>query len=491
MKAVLTLGLSGHHRRTVSAIVAGLVSVICLLASPYARSEPPRALIVGSEIGFTPYAAVDSNGHAVGFSVELFSAVARVMDIPIQYRVSDWDDAWNGLLKGELDALPVVARFKEREGLVEYTSTHTIAYDCFFVRKGAPHLASIDAARGRRIIVMRSDAAQHALAGRGFKSELVLTDTIPDALRMLAAGQNDGVLAPMVTGNNILREHDLSNLEAGPPLKEYQREFAFAVQKGNTALRDKLEQGLIIVKASGEYQRIYNHWLGIYEPAPFPVKYLAWGGGGVSVVLLLFGLWNLTLRRSRDRLRKSEAALQKSNAMLHSVIENVSARVFWKDRESRYLGCNTLFAHDSGHSGPDELIGKTDFDMGWKDRAELYISDDKAVMESGIPRLEYEEVQTMPIGSTIRVCTSKVPLLDANGQISGILGFYQDISERKRTESELSEQLEELQRWYVITSGREQRILELKHEVNELLGSSRQPPRYASAESQNQEEDKL
>ncbi|MDO8312811.1 MAG: PAS domain S-box protein, partial [Sideroxyarcus sp.] len=64
-----------------------------------------------------------------------------------------------------------------------------------------------------------------------------------------------------------------------------------------------------------------------------------------------------------------------------------------------------------------------------------------------------------------------------------ILAVVRDITERKLAEAKLIEQLDELRRWHDVTSGREGRILELKHEVNELLGKSGLPPRYPSAES--------
>jgi len=132
--------------------------------------------------------------------------------------------------------------------------------------------------------------------------------------------------------------------------------------------------------------------------------------------------------------KRAEDALQKSKDLLRSIVENAPARIFWKGRDSRYLGCNTRFAKDAGHSRPDELTGKTDFEMGWKDQAELYRADDKAVMESGNPKLDYEEPSTTPDGNTIWLRTSKVPLRDESNQVIGILGIYEDITGHKRAE---------------------------------------------------------
>ncbi len=136
--------------------------------------------------------------------------------------------------------------------------------------------------------------------------------------------------------------------------------------------------------------------------------------------------------------KQGEELFRKTKDLLQTVIEHVPIRVFWKDRDLRYLGCNTQFAKDAGHSSPDELSGKTDFDMGWKDQADSYRADDQAVMESGNPKLDYEELSTTPDGNTIWLRTSKVPLHDdEHNQSIGILGIYEDITERKLTEISL------------------------------------------------------
>ncbi len=74
------------------------------------------------------------------------------------------------------------------------------------------------------------------------------------------------------------------------------------------------------------------------------------------------------------------------------------------------------------------------------------------------------------------------PLLDEDGDLIGAVHIARDITERKQAEEKLAEQLVELRRWYTATLGRERRVLELKHEVNELLRRLGEPIRYPSAE---------
>lgn len=77
--------------------------------------------------------------------------------------------------------------------------------------------------------------------------------------------------------------------------------------------------------------------------------------------------------------------------LLQEIIDLLPVRIFWKDINLNYLGCNKAFAQDAGKSEPAELIGKDDFQMGWKDQAELYRADDMKVVESGVSKLNYEE----------------------------------------------------------------------------------------------------
>jgi two-component system cell cycle sensor histidine kinase/response regulator CckA len=132
--------------------------------------------------------------------------------------------------------------------------------------------------------------------------------------------------------------------------------------------------------------------------------------------------------------KAAEEALRNSRAMMALVLDSIPVRVFWKDRESRYVGCNLQFAKDAGFPSTEAIIGKNDFDMGWRPQAELYRADDQRVMASGESKWAYEEPQTGPDGTEMWLSTSKLPLRDSKGNIVGVLGVYEDITERKRAE---------------------------------------------------------
>ena len=130
----------------------------------------------------------------------------------------------------------------------------------------------------------------------------------------------------------------------------------------------------------------------------------------------------------------AELALAESHSLLMTVINAIPMRVFWKDRQLNYLGCNTTFAHDAGKQLPADVIGHDDFQMNWAAQAELYRADDSQVMDSGVGKVLYDEPQTTPQGQIMWLRTSKIPLKDQSGQIFGVLGVYEDISQRKQAE---------------------------------------------------------
>jgi PAS domain S-box-containing protein len=149
---------------------------------------------------------------------------------------------------------------------------------------------------------------------------------------------------------------------------------------------------------------------------------------------------NKKLKDENIQRREGEEKLENVNRMLNTVINTIPVRIFWKDTKLDYLGSNQLFANDAGFNSPEGLVGKSDFAMPWKSSdAEGYRADDLEVIHSGHEKLDIDEQQLAADGNVLWVHTHKVPLTDNQGRVIGVLGTYEDITERKQMELRLIE----------------------------------------------------
>ncbi len=133
-----------------------------------------------------------------------------------------------------------------------------------------------------------------------------------------------------------------------------------------------------------------------------------------------------------SQLKQAMRQAEQSEALLKTVIDLLPQRVFWKDRDGRFLGANRNFKSDAGI---EDIIGKTDQEVPWAG-AQPDGSQNQHIMEHRQPVLNF--VQQLSHGDhTEWRTTSKVPLIDARGDVWGVLGTYQDITSFKVAEAEL------------------------------------------------------
>ena len=134
----------------------------------------------------------------------------------------------------------------------------------------------------------------------------------------------------------------------------------------------------------------------------------------------------------------AEARLRSSQEMLQTVMNTIPQYVFWKDLDSVYLGCNENFAMVSGVGIPDNIVGKTDFDLAWRDvEAELFRALDQEVIRTDQPQLNIISPQLQADGQDSWVEVNIVPLHDEDGKVIGVLGTYHDITEKRIAEDKL------------------------------------------------------
>ncbi len=129
------------------------------------------------------------------------------------------------------------------------------------------------------------------------------------------------------------------------------------------------------------------------------------------------------------------------NQILKLVLDNIPIRVFWKDKNLNYLGCNKAFAKDIGLNSTDEIQNKNDYEYRWTDnQADYFAKWDKEVIEKDKPVRKTIKKLFTEDHKELYLDTLKVPLHDINGNVTGVIGIYEDLTTRKKIENELARQ---------------------------------------------------
>ena len=171
---------------------------------------------------------------------------------------------------------------------------------------------------------------------------------------------------------------------------------------------------------------------------------------------------------------------------LKNIINNVPNFLVWKDVNSVFLGCNKQFADSLGLESPQDIVGKTDYDFPWTDeQREAYLADEREIIRTGKPKLDYEEKQTLPDGSVRINLVSKVPMYDEGNKISGVLMIFTDITDRKHLEENLKKAKEKSERAYKAKS---EFIRNITHDIRTPLSGIQQTARMISEGKVSEEE---
>lgn len=153
----------------------------------------------------------------------------------------------------------------------------------------------------------------------------------------------------------------------------------------------------------------------------------------------------ITLTHNNRRIKTMLDQLSDDQERMQTIIDNIPRAVFWKGKDLRFQGCNKIFAQVAGLKSYHDLVGRTDYDMPWREHGDAYRADDQVVMNSRKARVDVEEKNVNNEGKVSWVLTTKVPIMNKHGEIVAVLGMFEDITERKLKEADIKSKLEELE----------------------------------------------
>ncbi len=264
------------------------------------RNLESEVVLVGGDRFYPPYEFIDKEGNPAGFNVDLTRAIARAMGMEVEIVLGSWGDMRNDLAAGKVDILQGMAFTEERLSEVDFSIPHAVVHQSIWNRKSSKALTRVEDLAGREVIVMRGSVMHDFMLQHQDGARLILSNSLADALRLLASGKHDCALVAKLTGLYLSRQFKLSNI-APVPKPLVAQDYGYAVRKGNNSLLARFNEGLTILKQTGEYQKIYARWLGVLDPEKPTWQriggYLA--AVAVPLLLILVGtvVWSRTLQR--------------------------------------------------------------------------------------------------------------------------------------------------------------------------------------------------
>ncbi|MCP3660977.1 MAG: transporter substrate-binding domain-containing protein [Gammaproteobacteria bacterium] len=386
---------------------------------------------------FPPLYTQDETGKPAGFAIDALEHVAKERGLTIRYLpLENWAKAMQAVRDGDADLIPGIGISPVRSAEFLFTEkVETIPVSCF-VRASNHSIKGIDSLPGHRVAVIGKSAAETRLKPmQGV--ELVPFPNIEAALFQLMTGDVDAFVFPEPVLKRKMRMMNIGNNHikvVGDPLMELKR--GFLLRKRDQLLVDQLNPVIREYTQSKKYFADYQRWYG--KPAPFwTVQRIIWGMSLILfVVLVVLISWRYySVRRLNRRLIKNREQLRKDQALLRSLINSIPDIIFYKDRESVYLGCNKAFEVFTGKT-ENEIIGKTDLELFGPELGKFFRGKDQQMLSSGKAKRNDEWIN-YPDGHRILVDTLKTPYRTPGGEIFGLIGISRDITEKNHTEEVL------------------------------------------------------
>lgn len=448
-------------------------------------------LRIASEPDYPPYCIVNAQGEADGFSVDLIKAAARASRMEVQISIGLWHHIKAALAEGKLDALPLVGRTPERNEIFDFSMPYLTLQGTAFIRKAAKQPKTLDELRGMDVLVMEGDNAEEFVRREGFTGKIIITHTFEEAFLRLSGGEADAVIAQQIMGLKLLEQLNIQNvtsLDFEEPL--FRQEFCFAVTKGNQAVLDRLNEGLSIVIATDEYAAIRNKWFG---PPEQSLSAMEQGKRLFPYIIALFILWaiasNYYLRwqgrkhtrqlreeveehkQTLKQLQVQEQMAREKGEEIRLLLDSTAEGIFGLDTEGHCTFINRAARQLLGLASEEDVRGKQIHRIvhHTKTDGSAHREEDCKILSAlSLQSGTYSEndVFWTSQGHPFPVEFYSYPVLK-EGEVSGVVVAFLDITERKKAEEALQDIRKKLEEEVAV------RTLELKEKVAKLDKSQR------------------
>lgn len=301
-------------------MLCAVMSMICVLQAQVPSNKPfveDRVIVVRGDMQFPPFEYLDENGEPIGFNVDLFRAVAEVMNLKYDLNLEDWAMVHRGLEDKTIDVAIGMMYSTLRSNYVKFGVPHSEIEYCYISRSNVKY-NSIKSLKGKEIIVQNQDWGHNYLLESGLTDKIIAVESIAECLTLLSSGKYDAAFLGTIASKYNIDKLGLKNLRVYdsnlPPVN-----YCMAINVDDSDLLYLLNMGLYQLKINGDYDKIYRKWLGPYELQKEKKKVNNLLIGIVALILLLFLMWLFLSYRIKMATREQEEAVAASMQLVDNL----------------------------------------------------------------------------------------------------------------------------------------------------------------------------
>lgn len=332
------------------------------------NTEKPK-IIFGDKINYPPFSYFNERGQPSGFNVELAKAIGNAMGYEVEVRLGDWRSIRSALDKGEIDVIAGMYYSATKD--VDFSSRLLILSSDIFTKTGVK-ISDVKDLKNETVIVQQGGYFSQHLKSLDLNIQFVEVPTVRDGLLKLKDGEYKYACLSKLPGLYTLKEESISGICA-QGLNVAPSDYCMAIKKGNEKVQLTLNSGLQVLKATGEYDKIFERHLGIYEDVSFTKlvsKYKVAIGTILLLILVLMGisvLLNQLVRTKTKELQKSNESLKEAKEEYQSLFENMTEgfalhEIICNEKgepvDYRFLKVNQAFENITGLDA-EQILNKT------------------------------------------------------------------------------------------------------------------------------------
>ncbi|MFZ2269608.1 MAG: PAS domain-containing protein [Azonexus sp.] len=402
-----------------------LAGLVLGAGAAFAEVAKPARIVVAMDDNYPPYVFRDSDGELKGYLLDVWSLWEKQSGIKVEFAAEQWSLAQQRFAGQRADVIDTIFRTPKRDAVMDFSPPYDDIPVPIFVHRSIQGITGPKTLTAFAVGAKKGDACIDRLAEHGIV-RIATYASYEAMVEAAAAGDVRIFCLDRPQADFLLNRAGIAN-DFREAFTLYTGQIHRAVSKGNAALLATLNAGFMAIPAADE-KALREKWMGHKGPLDAYGPLLAYGGLGIVAALVLLLGWNLLLRR---QVRHRTRLLSAEREQLSAIVDGVGGYIYTKDLDYRYRFANRLTCELFGQP-LEKIVGCEDAEFFDAESARLLRQNDRRVIERGESLREVENRLSVLGGEMHSYLAVKVPMRDAKGRITGLLGVSTDITEQQR-----------------------------------------------------------